>query len=211
MKKITTIFFLLAFYFISYSQYEHYQIGQGRSPLILQEEEALIESHNYLKNDWTKGNMILKDKGLLSNMEFKYDILNDKIEFKSVLNPKSVDIVTIGDKFFIYTEFKDGDYIRNGYFQMIFDGDVRLLIRRTVEIKTGKKGAYGFKSYSIVREKYFIKIGNKPAIPFDRRKGEILDILSDEKNGIKDYVKSNKLNIKRDPDLIKVLEHFEEM
>jgi len=212
MKIILTLFILFANICINQAQvYKSYQIGHGRSPLILEEEPSPVESHTYLKDEWIQGNMVVKDGGLLSNVEFKYDILNDKIEFKSVLNPQSIEIVTIGEKFFIYSEFTDGDFIRSGYFQMLFDGKTKLLIRRTVKVMPGKKGAYGFNPYSTVTEHHYIKIGDKPAIPFDKRKGEIVDILAIEKVAIKEYVKSNKINTRRDSELIKLLLHFDEL
>lgn len=210
MKKSTfLIVFLFIFNIISFAQVQHYQVGHGRSPLILEGEGSDVEVHKYLSDEWKAGNLLSQENGLQSNIEFRYDIMNDRIEFRSVLNPKSIHIVAIGSKFFIYSEFKDDDFIRKGYFEMIYEGKTKLLIRRTANLVHGKKGAYGFKAYTTVIESYYLKTGDNPAIPFDKKNKGILNLLSDKENLIKEYVKKERLNTRKDRDIIELLEYYD--
>ncbi|RLD62539.1 MAG: hypothetical protein DRI95_12965 [Bacteroidetes bacterium] len=207
-KNVFFIVLLLIFNIISFAQEQYVQVGHGRSRLILDSEGSDVEVHKYLSDEWKAGNLISKENGLQSNIEFRYDIMNDRIEFRSILNPKSVNIVAIGSKFFIYSEFKDEGFVRKGYFEMIYEGKTKLLIRRTANLVHGKKGAYGFKAYTTVIENYYLKIDDNPAIPFNKKKGEIVDLLSND-DLVKKYLKKERLNTKRDKDIIKLLEFYD--
>ena len=162
----------------------------------------------YFNADWSKGNLVTKDNKLMTNISFRYDVKNDRFEMKSFLNPKVVNKITLDGKFFTYSEFMEGGYKRAGYFEILNEGEVMLLIRRKINRTPGKEGAYGYEARQDVVKVLYIKTGNKPAVEFDRKNDNILDYLPKKNDQVDEYISSQRLNMKKTKNLIQVINYY---
>ena len=100
----------------------------------------------FLNEDWKAGVMFSKDSSVINNHLYRYNIYTDQIELRSVVNPKTIDIISIGSQKFIYSEFYLEDSMRNeGYFELLANGECKLLLRRNIKFTEGRDDieAYG--------------------------------------------------------------------
>lgn len=144
----------------------------------------------YLDDEWKAGVFYTKKSDAVNGYLFRYNIYTDQIELRSVVNHNDIDIVTIGSKRFIYSEFFNEDStIDEGYFEMIVNGDCKLLIRRSIAFKGSDvhDNAYGSQASTKVIEKYYIKKHNEKAVLIDKSKDGVLSLLSDKDKFVEYY------------------------
>jgi len=144
----------------------------------------------YLDEEWKAGVFYTKKNDPINGYLFRYNIYTDQIELRSVVNQNEIDIVTIGSKKFIYSEFLNADSIADeGYFEMIVNGDCKLLIRRSIAFKGSDihDNAYGSQASTKVVEKYYIKKDKERAVEVDKSKEGILTLLSDKDKFVEYY------------------------
>lgn len=93
----------------------------------------------FLDKNWKAGVMFTNDGSSISGLLYRYNVYTDQIEFRSFVDPKSIDILSIGSKKFIYTDYETDieDYVESGYFELIAKGECKLLIRRQMHFKEG--------------------------------------------------------------------------
>jgi hypothetical protein len=144
----------------------------------------------YLDDEWKAGVFYTKKSDAVNGYLFRYNIYTDQIELRSVVNHNDIDIVTIGSKRFIYSEyFNEDSTIDEGYFEMIVNGDCKLLIRRSIAFKGSDvhDNAYGSQASTKVVEKYYIKKQNEKAVLIDKSKDGVLSMLSDKDKFVEYY------------------------
>ena len=137
----------------------------------------------FLDQEWKGGVIFTKDSLTINNYLFRYNIYTDQIEYRTVVNPNDVKVISIGTNKFIFTEYFDEDSIKNkGYFELIENGECKLLLRRNIKYSEGRDDidAYGSSSTTNVKESLYIKKGNAPAIFIDKTKESIKNIFSDK-------------------------------
>ena len=165
----------------------------------------------YLKNGWTEGSMILKDSTFISPATFRYDALNDRMEIRMIVKPQNVDKIVFGGQFFIFSKFFFNGDEREGYFELLNTGKAKLLKRYFVNLFPGKQGALGHKSFNAIGTKYFLKVGNSSAISIKSSKKEIIHQFKDNDYEIKNFITTNKINVKNKKDLIKLITYYNKL
>lgn len=176
-----------------------------------------LERQQFLNPDWQAGNVILADSSIIDNLELRYNLAAKEIHFLKdneiyaiALNNK-ISRITIGNKSFLYTGFKNEDIRDGDFFEIIVDDTCKLLLRRTAKfVKAQKAEAYKQPEpakYEI-REAYYLKRGKNPAFYIKTRKKYILNKLSDKETQLKKYIKSEKLRLSRRGDLIKLIIYY---
>ncbi|MBN1252958.1 MAG: hypothetical protein JXA16_12555, partial [Bacteroidales bacterium] len=172
------------------------------------EEEINQKDRIYYNFEWQKGNIIKKDSTIMTNLSFRYDVKNDRFEMWSLVNPNSLKIITLNGKFFIYSTYKDRNYERKGYFELIIDGYAKLLIKKALKTIPGKSGAYGYSSRQAIIETYYLKVGDNPAILFDVKKKDVETLFPEKIEKVKDFISNNNINLKRTEDMIKIVRYY---
>jgi len=155
-----------------------------------QSQSSQSKLNFYLDEDWKAGVFYTKKSNPVNGYLFRYNIYTDQIELRSVVNHNEIDIVTIGSKKFIYSEFFNTDSTTDeGYFEMIVNGDCKLLIRRSIDFKESDAhdNAYGSAASTRVIEKFYLKKDNEKAVEIDKSKERILTLLSDKDKFVEYY------------------------
>jgi len=225
MRKIKAfIFFLLLFYkslliqsqittidnrgsTFGIGKFQKDKFGSSKMSFVDENSERSGTKTHYATDTWTDGNLITKTGKLISNLSFRYDVYNDKIEMRSYINPAQINTVTIGKDFYIYVPFVKDNYEREGYMILILDGYAKLLLRKEIKKMPGKGGAYGYSSTEVINTLYYIKIDNAPAQYFDKNI-DIFSIIPDKHEDLKTFIKNNKLKLKKRSDLEKLLTYY---
>ena len=213
MKNLLIVF--VALFFISHNlsaQVNNVYIGSGASSLILQSTgEANPAGFNdlYMNPEWKTGTIITQKNTLIQNLGLRYNVTSGQFEVVSMVNPELVSRINLDGKVFIYTSYVRKGKIAKAYFQLLSEGETRLLLARKVDRKAGKKGLYGFDPFQTISETYFLQKGDKPAVEIKRNKKSILNQLSDKRSEIEIFIHENNLNLYSVKDIGSLLKYYD--
>lgn len=141
--------------------------GQRRTttqlPYNPENRKLLANSLQYLEDDFAPGNIMLKD-GTVINAMMNYNILFDEMHFvsfdeekeqemiKTLANFELIDMISIGKRIFIH-------HGRNGFLEVLEDGNYNLLKKTRLEIKADNRARDGYgalpESAAVTRVSYF--------------------------------------------------------
>ncbi|PLX22945.1 MAG: hypothetical protein C0597_01600 [Marinilabiliales bacterium] len=198
MKKlIITAIFL----FSINALYSQYQVGgTGESIDRAREVNRMTKLNNFsldrmqksklsffLEDEWQGGVMFASDSSTINGFSYRYNIYTDQVELRSLVDPGSIKMLTIGTKKFVYSTFLNNENIEDaGYFELISNGECKLLLRRQIEFTraSGDIEAYGANESTKIDEKLFIKKGEDVAVELVKSKEFLRDFISDKEQAV---------------------------
>jgi hypothetical protein len=163
-------------------------------------------------------NEFFKIKGLfrynLYAQEFEMIYGRDTFAITAPFNVKSISISNM--------QFMHGLYVRRGgsrphlgsaYFQVLSDGDCKLLMYHDVKIKSGEgpvtyswaSGGDTFVQYHML---YYQQAEGAEVIPIKNRKRSIRELFADRSKEIEKFIRSEKINLKDDAGLARVFDYY---
>ncbi len=178
--------------------------------------ESDISGSPYLNNEFILGSILTNDKIRYIDIPLRYNIYNDDMEFKNsedtylaIGDPTLVKMIIIGDDKFIYTDKRKKNGEQFGYYKLLEDGEIKLLLKYNVVFKkavptTGYEEAEPPKLERI-SDTYYILQGNNEPQQISKKK-DIDLIFGPKSSEIDNYIKKEKLNVKKEEDLIKLVE-----
>ena len=194
----------------NYRSYDDFLTNQEKSLLqrsILKISD--IQGSPYLDNAFVKGSVITRDSIQYQNVPLRYNIYNDEFEFKVneekylvISEPSSILKISIEGADFIYLK-KDNKY---GYYQLLIDDKIKLLLRynvkfRQANVSNGINQARPPK-FNRGSDIYYIQIGYNEPQQIKNKKGIDL-IFGSENNSIKELIKKEKLDVRKEDDLLR--------
>lgn len=224
MKKISLIVFFSFIGLISFAQYN----VSGSSNVVERSRDIQREvnlnnfsttssSKNrfniFLNKDWQGGVMFVNDSISMSGYTYRYNIYSDQIELRSLVDPSSVSIVSIGSQKFVHSKFYDSNEdLNDGYFEQIVGGECKLLLRREVDYKTGTRDieGYGSNSTTSIKQELYIKKKNEPAIKIDKSKDFFKQVMFD-KEEVVDYIDNQLILFLTEKKIIEFIEYYNEI
>lgn len=159
--------------------------------------------------------MITKDNIHYQDIPLKYNIYNDDIEFKTkkdeclaISEPKSLRKIIIGDDTFIYAKKSNKKNARYGYYQLLTTGKIQLLPRHHIAFRDAESpnGISQPRPARFERKSstFFMKIGENIPLQISKKK-DIQSIFGKESKQILAYIKSEKINVRKKTQLIKLV------
>ena len=183
--------------------------------------ETDIDGSPYLNKEFISGNIFTKNKIQYVGVPLRYNIYNDEMEFKTdtenylaISDPKSMKEIRIGGAVFVYDIKRNKKGEQEGYYELLQDGNVRLLSRYNIVFKP-ITSTTGYKQSQPPRlnrnaNTYYIKTGSSEPLLLASKKD--LDVIFGSKNDkLLAFIKSRKLNVKKEEDLIKLVEFINQM
>ena len=177
-----------------------------------------VEGSAYLDEQFVVGEITLNTGVKYSDIPMRYNAYNDLIEFQSnsgiafnINNPSAIQELMIGKSKFIYADYKAHKRNEKLFTEVLAEGDINLLKRHRIKIEPAKqaeahKDAQAPRFIKIPSE-YLIQFANKEA-HFFRNKKELLNILSDKKNIICQFIEQEKLSANSENDLIRIVNFY---
>ena len=113
----------------------------------------------------------------------------------------------------VYQVFNDENN-KTSFFKVVKESEkFALLIRQKVKLYGGEKPKSSYEGYvkpyfKKVKEVYYFSMDKSNAVKIPSNKKKFYMLFSDKSEKIKKYAKKNKLNIKKDKDLIKILSYY---
>tara|TARA_R110001606_G_C15261444_1_gene638490 strand:- start:125 stop:817 length:693 start_codon:yes stop_codon:yes gene_type:complete len=147
--------------------------------------------------------------------KLKYNIFTDEMEFEKDGKVYTLE-KEIGQKIYFKNSSNYFQVVNfNGklqYFEVLDNRNVKLLVRKIVEFKKGKKQT---SSYDKSIEPNFIRKSDKLYIKIDKEIFEVpsknedfFSFLQNKPSNIKDFMKRNKLNVNNRKDLLKIVNYL---
>jgi hypothetical protein len=180
---------------------------------------ADIEGTPFLYEDFEAGSLVTRDSIKHEKLKLRYNIYEDEVEFMSadnkimiVSSPKELLFVNIGDRVFKYFTYFDGKRPRQGYFEVLAEGDCQVLLKREVVLHKGEDA----KGYTAPRPPRFARQNDMYYIRFDKqfptevslRRRSILQAFGKNQADIAGFVGDNNLSYGNPADLVKMADFY---
>lgn len=176
-----------------------------------------------LSEQWSKGVIKFADN-TTSNQEIKYDQLEDVVLYK---NDKEETLVAIDPiKEFSIFLIKDGkaqekvfrsgfnavnDNSDKAFYEIIADNNLKFLKRTIKIIVEEKEYNAGSATKKITDKTYYFVVKSNTPISVSKNEKSILTAIGDRNTELSTYIKTNKLNLKNDGDIIKLFAYYDEL
>lgn len=183
-----------------------------------------LEGTQYFIPKWLKGNIIGNSGKIIEkDVMLKYDCYNKEI---LKLNPKGDSVAVYSGGFILFDEqmsypfikinqlkTKTGSTVSNTYMMILYKNKSILFKNVSKKIDPASyQGAYSinkqYDSFEDNSEYYFVK-NNGETEKIKLKKGSVLEILGDKEKQIEEFIKSKKLTLKTEDDLIKIAEYYD--
>ena len=182
-----------------------------------------VNGSPYLQDDFIFGVMKTVDTVTIEGLRFRYDVYHDEMQFilkndtASIIRPLTLISLEFGSVKFVYDVFlDDGDKAAAGYFEVLEQGGLTALLKRTKELEFDEYlknygGGGGSKEFYF-REKEQLYIRYKDALARKiTNNREFLALLRDHRDEMKDFMKSNRLSARKQDDLVRMVSYYNEL
>ena len=191
------------------------QMTEEKLTKVLTEEN--IEGSPYLEKEFRTGAIYTTSKQKVVDIEIRYNIYNDDLEFKNpdnqimaINDPGTIELADFGAYQMSYLPYETGGKVKNAFFKIIEKGTASLYAKPDVffqkeeqgdGIKPGKPAQFISKP-----DVYYISVDEQPAIKISRKK-DLLNVFQQHENAMASFIKKN--NIKpSDVDQLRELVQF---
>lgn len=135
------------------------------------------------------------------NQDVYYNLVSDELITNNylhnafiVLSPEKVDSFVIGHHIFVYLVSDKSNHLeKDGYYDQLYAGEPGVYAKREKRLVVGSGSE---ETKYIQHDDYFIKLKN--VFYAVDGKSELLDVLKDQEVVLKKYIRTNKLNFKKD-------------
>lgn len=179
-------------------------------------ESADIEGSPYLNEDFVSGEVILNDSIYYTGIPLRYNMYSDRIEFKNNAGQVlEVDLTAysavfnFGQYHFISTEYLERGKPKLGILEVLSEGRVQLYKQYDVHFKPATE----VKGYQDAQPNRFVRQNDEYLYAIDRGKPAsirntkaLMEILTPFYPEIEEFKKSEKLKLKKEADLIRLIE-----
>lgn len=171
-----------------------------------------VQGSPYFTEGFVSGK-VYTEKGEPYSAMLRYNGYNDQIEMKDMdktiaLLKRDYITASFGGKNYAIKKYKAKSSEKQGYFVVLNDGAIQLLLKQEKEFIDGKEAntSYGNKIPPKFAERttYYLKNGDLAAVPTKLKKKDILGLLENKKE-LADFVSSNGLKLKSEAEVIKLL------
>ena len=178
-----------------------------------------IEGSPYLYENWIKGSVKLTNGLAYSNLSLKYDQVADELIFlnetsKPQIFQHPVHEFTILNNQNREIKFRNGftpveDGSAMSFYEVLADGNTQLLKRTSKSIVEELASGSNILKVQKIKEntKYYIATADK-LIRIKKDQKSILSALSGKSTELSKFIKDNKLNLKADDNLAKVIAYY---
>lgn len=220
MKRLLVVFTLFILTHVLSAQAGLYPEGQQLYDEFMLRKQvdgeiASYEGSPYLDASFNKAIITSSDGSVHKDMMLRYDIYHGVFEMKvkegiyTMNSGKLASTIQLGEHIFKYTSYKFLSQEREGYLELILSDKYSLYKRhKSMFTKAKPEGAYQDAkpaNYKTQNPDFFMAIDD--ALPLFLSKDKILfSAVEKHKKKLEEYIKENKLKLRREEDLLKAIE-----
>lgn len=232
MKKIIIVLALVIFGGHLFGQAENRMLDMHVRMIDLDEKarafglteaqyEAVIDQA-YVNPKFLHSYIYVGDKAMGNSVFARYNSSEDEIEIKKTQNSEEFSAlakdpnisIKIANETYVLVPLR-GSNTDGGYFNVLYKGENYDLYKKVTatfveprEARTNYEPAVP-PSFSKKTSYYMVDNGSFYEMPTGKSK--ILSVFNKKKSEIRDFVKQNKLDVRKENDLAKVVEHFDKL
>ncbi|MCF6184691.1 MAG: hypothetical protein L3J56_08745 [Bacteroidales bacterium] len=227
MKKLSFLsLFLLIFIFNGISQIPNdptytYTGNGGITISTIQSKPKNIKGSVYYNNKWKIGTLELFSKQKIKDYPIRYDMKYHRIEIKTKDNVKIIPVSDVKKITYIDNNgnsevcincsvYKNSEN-KFGFYKIIYQGKISLLKKTNLQLKESNYNPtfdIGEKSKEYIKtDKYYIYTNGKIS-PVKKKKRQILKTFNNKAEKVEIFAKRNELSFKKDYDLSKIFNYY---
>ena len=162
------------------------------------------QGHPFFISDEFENGSLVYNQVLFSNVKLLYNEVSDLIIIKdqthlTQLISEQVSSFTLNDHIFIRIKnenLQNKSKIPEGFYQVIYDGKVKAFSKeKKVILDDISSASEGIKRYIVIKNSFYIKKENDYYLI--GKKKDIINLFSNNKKEINDFIKRNNLDFKR--------------
>jgi hypothetical protein len=140
---------------------------------------------------------------LLYNQFSKFSLINEKV--------KSFDFLGHHFKNIINDTVYNKSDLKSGFYDELYNGKTEVLVKRSKDIQTNISGVNGLENYFNNKKYYYLRKGS--VYYSISGKGFFLDVLKDKKKELQQYIRSNGINFRQDPEdaMVKIATYYDRL
>ncbi|MEZ4900662.1 MAG: hypothetical protein R2822_02320 [Spirosomataceae bacterium] len=212
MKKSLLLLGLILYALAVQSQGMYIQDLNGRP--IFENNYTEIEGSPYLNDTWGRGTVKAKHNGKVYEIaKMRYDVYKDEVEYEENQKP-----YRFGGEIseFVTNEglFRNGfpaseSLTERTFYQVLYDGRVKLLKRTMVRIQSEKLYNSATETKRFLKESvlYLLKDGTMTRLTKDKK--SLLEAFGSKKAEIEQFIKTEKLKLSKEEDILQIVEKYE--
>lgn len=173
-------------------------------------------------DEFILGSILSDNSTLISNVYLRYNAHQDEFQIKPTPNAPDVNVqaikkstdffIKMGDVIYTYKLPQDGF---GGYYQILVEGNnvdlLKKISKKFIEGQNSVTMMTGNHPNRLIDESSYVVSKDNKIIEVTGSKNKILEaIAGDQKNELKKHTKSEKLNVKKEEDLIKAVNYYNE-
>lgn len=204
-------------------EFNDYQTLTGFSHPRFNNTYLSVDGSPYLFREFTVGEAVSNDNTRYVNANFRYNMHTDQIEYEKygdiyiLNNPGDFKYFIIGDNIFCYKLFSTSDgLLKKGYFQLLNNGEEATLFKKKNVKFVPPKEAEAYAPASSAKfmsasDSYFISFHGKPLVRLNLKRKEFISVFPEKTNEIEHYIANQKLSIRKEEDLLKLVEFYNKL
>lgn len=188
-------------------------------------EPSKAKGSPYLNEEFVHGEVIVNEK-VEEVGKMRYNAYRNEVEildnlskdsYYSLLKRAYIKVEIEGKLYRIYTYVDNDKSIKTSYFTDLNEGALKLLFKPEALLKQARSPSTSYEKYSpptyVWNSSYYIldnrnKDKENHAVKIRLTKNNILDFTGSRKNEMKLYIKENKLNLRKEQDVITFLNYY---
>ncbi|MDD4190885.1 MAG: hypothetical protein PHI28_06125 [Mangrovibacterium sp.] len=176
-----------------------------------------ISGSPYASDEFIPGEVILPDSSAYRGVSLRFNIYANQMEFKNkdgqvmeIMEPQRYDRFVIGKKAYRYADYFEGNRTMKGYLQILADGPATLYKKLRINFQEEQKPA-AYKDaqppkFIMMAPEYYLSVKGAPAEKVRSQK-QVFELLKDQDPGLAAFVKTEKLNLNKEEELTRAIEH----
>lgn len=190
--------------------------------LIPTEYSPDIEGSPYLLSQFTPANIILLNGSTMKNMLLRFNQEKNEISFTDSLNNKFIFNKQVVRKVVFNTIFSNsGSFLvlKSGFpaidkqdsnylYEALAEGKIDLIKKNEKVIQTIKNELSGEVRKEFVEYNSYYIFSNKTIKLYRNDKSALLDMMTDKQREVDAYIASNKINFKKNADVVKLVSYY---
>lgn len=174
-----------------------------------------VQGSPFLYSDWQQGAVTLKSGVSYEVPKLKYDQVKDELLFLSDGGNEHTFADPVAEFVLNKRVFRNGYLAADGtspatYYEVLVDGPAQLLKRTSKNVYEEATYSSATKVKSIMSNEAFYLSANASSAPVKLRKDKkaIVNALSDKKTELEKYIKDERLDLKQEADMAKLVTYY---
>jgi hypothetical protein len=176
-----------------------------------------IQGSPYLDKEFSPGKIYTNEGGVYENIPLRYNGYTDDLEFQKDKDSYSIDPKSIvkraefGGMIFCCLKYDDNGKSKDGFFEVLAKGKATLLVKYSIKFLE-KEEVKGYSNpnparFDEAQKEYYIAFDSTTAKLIINKKN-LLELFGTQKTEMESYISKNKLSVKNDDALTKIVIHY---